>query len=72
VTGTGINPSLVVPSAEGHIDALKALKASCEAGKWTLLAPDGRIWMTSDLMLLFAVLAHTMKHDDLKFEPPRG
>lgn len=52
---------MIVPTLEGMVDAMDALKASCEAGKWTLLAPDGRVWMSADPMALFATLAQVMQ-----------
>ena len=39
---------MTVPTLEDMVDAMDALKTSCEAGKWTLLAPDGRMWMSAD------------------------
>ena len=53
--------AMIVPTLEGMVDAMDALKASCEAGKWTLLAPDGRVWMSADPMALFATLAQVMQ-----------
>lgn len=58
---------MAVPTAEGHTDALEAIKASCEAGKWTLIAPDGRVWMNADPMILFLALSQVMQGADLKF-----
>ena len=66
-TQTNGKATMAVPTAEGMVDAMQALQASCEAGKWTLLAPDGRVWMNQDPMILFAVLAQVMQGRELKF-----
>ncbi len=65
--GTSSNATMAVPTAEGMTDAIDALLASCEAGKWTLLAPDGRVWMNADPMILFAALAQVMQGRPLRF-----
>ena len=59
--------TMAVPTLEGMVDAIEALKASCDAGKWTLLAPDGRVWMNADPMILFAALAQVMQGRELRF-----
>lgn len=59
--------TMAVPTIEGMTNAVEALKASCEAGKWTLLAPDGRVWMNQDPMILFAALAAVMQGVPLGF-----
>lgn len=64
---TSTKATMAVPTAEGIIDAMKAIEASCEAGKWTLIAPDGRVWMNADPMILFAALAQIMQGRELKF-----
>ena len=64
---TSNRPTMAVPTLEGMTDAMEALQASCEAGKWTLLAPDGRVWMNQDPMILFAALAAVMRGDPLRF-----
>lgn len=61
------NATMAVPTAEGMIDAIKAIEASCHAGKWTLIAPDGRVWMNTDPMILFAALAAVMQGVPLRF-----
>jgi len=67
-TGTYTRATMQVPTLEGIVDVVDALKASCQAGKWTLLAPDGRVWMNSDPMILFAALAAVMQGQDLRFD----
>lgn len=59
--------TMAVPTLEGMTDAMDALQASCKAGKWTLLAPDGRVWMNKDPMILFALLAAIMRGESLTF-----
>ncbi len=59
--------SMVVPTAEGMLDAMEAIKANAEAGKWFLMAPDGRVWMNADPMILFAALAVVMRGEPLRF-----
>lgn len=67
MNGTNGTATMAMPTMEGMTDAMQALKASCEAGKWTLIAPDGRVWMNQDPMILFAALAHVMQGGELKF-----
>jgi len=55
-TGTFVNPRLDEPAAEGVKDALEAIQAACEAHRWTLIAPDGRVWQNKNPMLISAVL----------------
>ena len=64
---TNSKTTMAVPTAEGMVDVIEALQASCEAGKWTLIAPDGRVWMNTDPMILFAALAAIMRGDVLRF-----
>lgn len=66
-TATRSGATMAVPTAEGMVDAVQALQASCEAVKWTLLAPDGRVWMNADPMILFAALAQVMQGRELWF-----
>jgi len=66
-TATRSGAAMAVPTLEGMVDAMQALHASCEAGKWTLLAPDGRVWMNADPMILFAALAQVMQGRELRF-----
>ncbi|MDB5814015.1 MAG: hypothetical protein JWN23_1132 [Rhodocyclales bacterium] len=58
---------MVVPTAEGITDGIEAIKANMEAGKWTMIAPDGRVWMTPEPMILFAALAAIMRGEELRF-----
>lgn len=37
-------------------DALEAIQAACKARKWTLIAPDGRVWQNENPMLISAAL----------------
>lgn len=60
--------TMEVPTLEGMTDGMEALLASCRAGKWTLLAPDGRVWMNADPMILFAALTQIMEGRELKFD----
>ena len=55
-TGTNGIPQLAVPTAEGVKDALEAIQAACKARKWTLIAPDGRVWQNESPMLISAAL----------------
>lgn len=64
---TSGSATMAVPTAEGMLDAMEALQASCEAGKWTLIAPDGRVWMNADPMILFAALDQVMQGNPLRF-----
>lgn len=57
----------IIPTEEGSVTLEEGLKAACEANKWTLIAPDGRVWMHTDLMILLAVISRLMTNDDLKF-----
>ena len=57
----------VQPTAEGMVDAMAAIQANAEAGKWFLMAPDGRCWMNADPMILFAALAAVMRGEVLRF-----
>lgn len=67
-TYTSGRATMQVPTLEGITDAIESLKASCEAGKWTLLAPDGRVWMNQDPMILFCALAQVMQGRNLQFD----
>lgn len=67
-TNSSEHATMQVPTLEGMVSAIDALKASCEAGKWTLLAPDGRVWMNKDPMILFAALAAVMQGRELFFD----
>ena len=58
---------MAVPTAEGFLDAMEALQASCKAGKWALIAPDGRVWMNQDPTILFAALAEVLQGRSLRF-----
>jgi hypothetical protein len=60
--------TMQVPTLEGMTDGMDAIMASCDAGKWTLIAPDGRVWMNADLMMLFAAIAQLMEGRELKFD----
>ncbi len=64
---TSTKATMAVPTAEGITDAMEAIQASCEAGKWTMVAPDGRVWMNADPMILFAALAAVMRGETLRF-----
>ena len=55
-----MSASMAVPTDEGFTDAVQAIEASCKAGKWSLIAPDGRVWINADPMILFAALAQAM------------
>jgi len=55
-TGTSGNVQFAVPTAEGVKDALEAIQAACKARKWTLIAPDGRVWQNENPMLISAAL----------------
>lgn len=55
-TGTNGVPQFAVPTAEGVKDALEAIQAACKARKWTLIAPDGRVWQNDNPMLISASL----------------
>jgi len=55
-TGTTGRPQFAVPTAEGVMDALEAIHAACKARKWTLIAPDGRVWQNDNPMLISAAL----------------
>jgi hypothetical protein len=37
--------------------AVEKLAANSEAGKWTLISPDGRVWMSRDPLQLIKPLA---------------
>ena len=64
---TNNKATMAVPTLEGITDAMDALQASCKAGEWTLLAPDGRVWMNKDPMILLAALAAIMRGETLTF-----
>ncbi len=64
---TRADGALVVPSAEGMVDILSAIKAAQKVGKWTMIAPDGRVWMNADPVILFAALAAIMRGEQLRF-----
>ena len=51
----------VIPAEEGFKDLDEALAASAQAGKWALLAPDGRTWFKADLLILLAVISGEMQ-----------
>ena len=55
-TGTNGVPQFAVPTAEGVKDALEAIQSACKARKWTLIAPDGRVWQNENPMLISAAL----------------
>lgn len=65
--GTSSNVTMAVPTAEGITDGLEAIVAAAEAGKWTLIAPDGRVWMNPDPAILCVVLAQIMQGRPLLF-----
>lgn len=67
VTSAG---EFVVPTAEGVTDFVQAIEANMRAGKWVMMAPDGRTWMTEDALILFAALASEIQGKSLQFEPP--
>ena len=54
--GTNGVPQFAVPTSEGVKDALEAIQAACKARKWTLIAPDGRVWQNENPMLISAAL----------------
>jgi hypothetical protein len=64
---TGTRGKMVVPTAEGMTDVADALKAATEAGKWTMIAPDGRVWMNDNPLILFAALAAILGGETLRF-----
>lgn len=66
-TQTNGKAVFAAPTAEGILDAMEGLQASCDAGKWALIAPDGRVWMNADPMILFAALAQVMQGRSLRF-----
>jgi len=49
-------PQFAVTTAEGVKNALEAIQAACKAQKWTLIAPDGRVWQNENKMLISAAL----------------
>lgn len=51
----------IIPTDEGFEELEEALNANAAAGKWALIAPDGRAWFNSDLTTLFAVIASEMQ-----------
>jgi hypothetical protein len=55
-TGTNGRPQFAVPTVEGVKDALEVIQAACKAMKWTLIAPDGRVWQNENPMLISAAL----------------
>lgn len=67
MTTSATRATMAAPTAEGMIDAIEALRASCEAGNWTLIAPDGRVWMNTNPMILFAALSSVMQGQPLRF-----
>ena len=67
MSNTSGRATMAVPTAEGLIDAMAAIEASCTAGKWTLIAPDGRVWMNADPMILLEALAAVMRGEPLRF-----
>ncbi len=58
---------LAVPTAEGITDGLEAMKAGMEAGKWIMIAPDGRLWMDTRPLILFGALAAILSGEELRF-----
>jgi hypothetical protein len=64
--------TMIVPTAEGATDGLKAIEAACKANKWTLIAPDGRVWMNDNPLILFAALAAVMRGEELRFGEQRN
>ena len=67
MSSTNGKMTMAVPTAEGLTDAAEAIEAACNAGKWTLVAPDGRVWMNQDPMLIFAALAAVISGVPLRF-----
>jgi hypothetical protein len=56
-----MNTEMTVALTEkGFTDALKVVAAACEAGKWTLIAPDGRVWVDANPMIPFKALGQAM------------
>lgn len=55
-TGASGNAQFAVPTEEDVTDALEAIWAACKAQKWTLIAPDGRVWQNENQMLISAIL----------------
>lgn len=53
--------SFIIPTAEGLQDANEALKANIKAGKWAMIAPDGRTWFNDNPIILFAALANELQ-----------
>jgi hypothetical protein len=60
--------NFLVPTAEGVVDAVEVLQQKTQAGEWVLIAPDGRTWFNANPMILFAVLAATMRGEKLTFD----
>ena len=55
-TSTNSNVQFALPTAEGVQDALAAIRQSCKDGKWTLIAPDGRVWQNESPLIVSACL----------------
>lgn len=50
---------------------MEGLKAAADSGKWTLIAPDGRVWMNDDPRLIGAVLMAILGGEALLFDPSK-
>lgn len=44
------------PTVDGVREAMESIRAACKDGKWTLIAPDGRVWQNESPMLISAAL----------------
>ena len=59
--------SFIQETEEGHVNLEEALEANANAGKWALIAPDGRTWFNTDVVTLFAVLAGELRGEPNRF-----
>lgn len=62
-----MDSKFIQPTEEGYTDLAEALNANAAAGKWALIAPDGRTWFNTDVITLFAVLAAEMRGEPNRF-----
>lgn len=66
----GTQGQLLVPTESGTTVPIEAINEAMSKNKFTLIAPDGRMWFPNDLMLLLAIVAAMFRGDNLDFEPP--
>ena len=66
----GTQPSLLVPTASGTTVPMEAIKEAMSDNRFTLIAPDGRMWFPDNPLLLLAIVGAMLRGENMEFEAP--